>query len=133
MGGEKMWFRLRSIAYLGSPPRGRGKDICRHPFAVETRITPAWAGKSSLYLVPVRASRDHPRVGGEKLPGAGYAYNDRGSPPRGRGKEIMVTLQDINARITPAWAGKSAQAWNAGEVDMDHPRVGGEKQHRAGW
>ena len=72
MGGEKMWFRLRSIAYLGSPPRGRGK-------------------------------------------------------------EIMVTLQDINARITPAWAGKSAQAWNAGEVDMDHPRVGGEKQHRAGW
>ena len=45
----------------------------------------------------------------------------------------MVTLQDINARITPAWAGKSAQAWNAGEVDMDHPRVGGEKQHRAGW
>ena len=112
---------------MGSPPRGRGKDICRHPFAVETRITPAWAGKSSLYLVPVRASRDHPRVGGEKLPGAGYAYNDRGSPPRGRGKEIMVTLQDINARITPAWAGKRSSSNVPGQVYWDHPRVGGEK------
>ena len=68
-------------------------------------------------------------MGGEKRPGAGYAYNDRGSPPRGRGKEIMVTLQDINARITPAWAGKRAVAPFPVARSRDHPRVGGEKGH----
>ena len=67
-------------------------------------------------------------MGGEKRPGAGYAYNDRGSPPRGRGKEIMVTLQDINARITPAWAGKRAVPLAVLSDSGDHPRVGGEKR-----
>ena len=39
----------------------------------------------------------------------------------------MVTLQDINARITPAWAGKSVHVRNHNYHKEDHPRVGGEK------
>ena len=34
-------------------------------------------------------------------------------------------------RITPAWAGKSEQQTTMDTVDMDHPRMGGEKLNPA--
>ncbi len=45
VGGEKQVLLLTGFLLLGSPPRGRGKDIGGHPFAMVRRITPAWAGK----------------------------------------------------------------------------------------
>ena len=40
----------------------------------------------------------------------------------------MDTLQTVHdARITPAWAGKSVYADGASHFGRDHPRVGGEK------
>ena len=66
-------------------------------------------------------------MGGEKLPGAGYAYNDRGSPPHGRGKAARPRPRLAKSRITPAWAGKRPVflIWSA--FARDHPRMGGEK------
>ena len=50
-----------------------------------------------------------------------------GSPPRGRGKVERVPEVRPGHRITPAWAGKSAQQQVQMWVVWDHPRVGGEK------
>ena len=51
----------------------------------------------------------------------------KGSPPRGRGKEAGCGPQKSHARITPAWAGKrSALVWVCAKP-WDHPLVGGEK------
>ena len=36
-------------------------------YNVRPRITPAWAGKRLCPHLMKRSSRDHPRVGGEKL------------------------------------------------------------------
>ena len=46
VGGEKFEERQAMLVWLGSPPRGRGKD-CEYPwFQWLPGITPAWAGKS---------------------------------------------------------------------------------------
>ena len=127
VGGEK--FRTASVRATrsGSPPRGRGKV---HPFLhffVFQGITPAWAGKSFLRVDMDEIPGDHPRVGGEKFPPCRYGRDPRGSPPRGRGKDLSLTVSVQHARITPAWAGKSYRVFRCGHADEDHPRVGGEK------
>ena len=90
-------------------------------------ITPAWAGKRRRVLVKLAASRDHPRVGGEKPISGKELDAELGSPPRGRGKGVCLFPALAAIGITPAWAGKSDNT-NAGLCNArDHPRVGGEK------
>ena len=46
VGGEKAITSKMENLSTGSPPRGRGKDrVCSHGNG-QSRITPAWAGKS---------------------------------------------------------------------------------------
>ena len=127
MGGEKLKQRMCSTAIAGSPPRGRGKDKLnvREDFA--PGITPAWAGKSRLCIVPCICFGDHPRVGGEKLWSNGLRWCWVGSPPRGRGKAEHESRKNRFPGITPAWAGKSCGARLDAGHRRDHPRVGGEK------
>ena len=87
MGGEKVGGDAVQVTALESPPRGRGKGGLKKPLVCGIRITPAWAGKDSgtvhgcgqLRITPalagksreiplhLRAAKDHPRVGGEKV------------------------------------------------------------------
>ena len=64
--GEK--FRLYSgeKLVLGSPPPMRGKDLTISGRSIESRITPAYAGKSVWYYPTRAATQDHPRLCGEK-------------------------------------------------------------------
>ena len=71
-----------------------------------SRITPAWAGKSCRTSQHGSWGRDHPRMGGEK-PFLFYGgSSDSGSPPRGRGKALLLLDAGVVVGITPAWAGK---------------------------
>ena len=45
VGGEKLADLLFHHDAVGSPPRGRGKDNAKPLLVIDTRITPAWAGK----------------------------------------------------------------------------------------
>ena len=47
-------------------------------------------------------TRDHPRVGGEKMVIAAGMPDVTGSPPRRRGKEIGQKVAERAGRITPA-------------------------------
>ena len=67
VGGEKLGRMAVAISVIGSPPRGRGKVKGTGQIAVRSRITPALAGKSREIPLHLRAAKDHPRVGGEKL------------------------------------------------------------------
>ena len=127
MGGEKPTRRLHTYGKQGSPPRGRGKDNIKTSFLCGAWITPAWAGKSTMPKAQRWAYGDHPRVGGEKSRRSRSSTTTRGSPPRGRGKDMDEVADCTHVRITPAWAGKrrwwqSTDLWRG-----DHPRVGGEK------
>ena len=132
MGGEKSSSSLVGAAVRGSPPRGRGKGAVEAPAPACEGITPAWAGKSRESVLAGAGWRDHPRVGGEKeVMDTGQALT-RGSPPRGRGKELENLRVYAVTGITPAWAGKSPQWRTSCSASGDHPRVGGEKKPKLG-
>ena len=127
VGGEKAHASKRFRLSQGSPPRGRGK-VNALAFSYDgLRITPAWAGKSSMIFQPLTVFPDHPRVGGEKLSCPAHGRHYQGSPPRGRGKVPTKTYQVPKIRITPAWAGKRLMLTPNSARTWDHPRVGGEK------
>ena len=127
VGGEKLDLLAVVFSALGSPPRGRGKESSFRGCRPCLWITPAWAGKSESSSAIVERRGDHPRVGGEKLERAQHARAVQGSPPRGRGKALLVVIRYSREGITPAWAGKSRRGHIRTEADQDHPRVGGEK------
>ena len=66
-------------------------------------------------------------MGGEKVYRPTADPNNRGSPPRGRGKAPGLALPPLKVGITPAWAGKRACSKTLQRPCRDHPRVGGEK------
>ena len=111
----------------GSPPRGRGKAAPAVEAVAVAGITPAWAGKRYDYQIKGFFKEDHPRVGGEKLAMAKGSVENKGSPPRGRGKAGRLSGSYLKSRITPAWAGKSLPPQFNFFRGKDHPRVGGEK------
>ena len=115
------------------PPRVRGK-VCRRKLkSVFLRITPACAGKSARRISHDRAREDHPRVCGEKLQSNQLLQEEKGSPPRVRGKGITLCAKNIAIRITPACAGKSFAGRNYHTERKDHPRVCGEKKRNCGF
>ena len=64
--GKSTPYFFATAQMEGSPPRRRGKGILLGTGCKGLRITPAWAGKSDAALFIENATRDHPRVGGEK-------------------------------------------------------------------
>ena len=58
------------------------------------RITPAYAGKSTGISRAGFLVRDHPRVCGEKLFPVHVEPGQLGSPPRMRGKAIVVVKEE---------------------------------------
>ena len=125
--GEKASWAFLIAAWVGSPPRMRGKGDFVHQKNSFRRITPAHAGKRVLWLVRRLVSKDHPRACGEKRYLVQLDDNITGSPPRMRGKERFLTRSDQNGRITPAHAGKSPHAPKYQAHCRDHPRACGEK------
>ena len=93
MGGEKHLSGTTDNRPQGSPPRGRGKGSKADVECLRSRITPAWAGKSSAHTRKSGTSGDHPRVGGEKLAVRQQALFHLGSPPHGRGKAHQRRVQ----------------------------------------
>ena len=106
MGGEKMNKRYEEGRKPGSPPRRRGKGPMLCHRCQVLGITPAWAGKSGRSCGQTSASRDHPRVGGEKAKIQLRTAKRRGSPPHGRGKDVRQVGAVCGRGITPAQAGK---------------------------
>ena len=127
VGGEKIAIFICEWKGWGSPPRGRGKELCRCLCFRRRRITPAWAGKSEGKVSAENEATDHPRVGGEKPPCPQISRTGIGSPPRGRGKADQPARNRPAFRITPAWAGKRNGRPKRQRRRWDHPRVGGEK------
>ena len=66
-------------------------------------------------------------MGGEKPPLWYASTAAYGSPPHGRGKVEKRISEYQEARITPAWAGKSRLGIPRRGCAVDHPRMGGEK------
>ena len=126
MCGKNGYRQLTVKGRSGSPPRVREKlQLLIHWF-VNTRITPACAGKTITPLTNRFSLWDHPRVCGKnplfllslgKLPG---------SPPRVREKLQSAMQRMAQAGITPACAGKTLCQPCKHSCTRDHPRVCGK-------
>ena len=104
--GEKARTLIVQDEPQGSPPRVRGKAALWRVSRPLFRITPACAGKSAKAERTSRCSWDHPRVCGEKDLVSRQLHFSTGSPPRVRGKGVVIERRLQSVRITPACAGK---------------------------
>ena len=111
--------------------RGKAKDALF--LSVLWGITPAHAGKSLQKFAVCRVSQDHPRACGEKSHERVRVREQPGSPPRMRGKGLVVRAALPERRITPAHAGKSSFGRCGPRTPRDHPRACGEKPMRILW
>ena len=127
--GEKKILAESCTCVLGSPPPMRGKVAYRSSrrFFPNSRITPAYAGKSQKSKVSDWVEQDHPRLCGEKQSDKMLRRCLEGSPPPMRGKAIALCSSPRWHRITPAYAGKSTPCKNVRYTSEDHPRLCGEK------
>ena len=125
--GEKACMQCTLQGHGGSPPRMRGKGRRNGRAFPGNGITPAYAGKSGHAINPNVCGQDHPRVCGEKSPFSLFRPPHLGSPPRMRGKVYSRTCSIVLDGITPAYAGKSYEAFFSFCRRRDHPRVCGEK------
>ena len=66
MCGEKQRQKGAGGVEEGSPPRVRGKEYMQSKARLNSRITPACAGKREYGMDKVKYIKDHPRVCGEK-------------------------------------------------------------------
>ena len=64
--GEKTNSQTAGVRSLGSPPPMRGKGDFHISVCFIRRITPAYAGKSSVSCAAHQPRKDHPRLCGEK-------------------------------------------------------------------
>ena len=115
-----------SCAIRGSPPQVRGKRACGKFCRACRRITPADAGKTQVLADGGNTDEDHPRGCGENADGRAVINGGAGSPPRMRGKRIVIGEYPDFVGITPADAGKTVQAWASLAKNEDHPRGCGE-------
>ena len=110
--------------------RGKGSRLNRVRLAC--RITPAYAGKSTVQGRNAYHGQNHPRVCGEKALPASWRLPVPGSPPRMRGKADFDVCSDRQCGITPAYAGKRCPRDRGAGQNQDYPRVCGEKEIAAG-
>ena len=106
--GEKTIKICLTLWKTGSPPPMRGKAflVCQCDYS--TGITPAYAGKSLIPVFFGGRFEDHPRLCGEKHSTLVIRSRRLGSPPPMRGKDEFDMDEVDDARITPAYAGKSS-------------------------
>ena len=125
--GEKSQHIGARYIPKGSPPHMRGKVNEKKANGFDIRITPAYAGKSTLLCFPAEPGWDHPRICGEKPHSVLVDPVCVGSPPHMRGKGRATTARVAHTGITPAYAGKSLLYHFFRDFARDHPRICGEK------
>ena len=125
--GRRPGQRAGHLLQRGSPPRVRGEAHFAGPRVDHRGITPACAGRSRTKTEIGGIPEDHPRVCGEKASRSSCFGGTRGSPPRVRGEDGVVSGVYPQRRITPACAGRSRILRAFRPSRKDHPRVCGEK------
>ena len=110
----------------GSSPRVRGKRQAQAWQALNRRLIPACAGKTTSRTQTAGASEAHPRVCGENALSRGLIHGLEGSSPRVRGKQTHGRRPGIEPRLIPACAGKTGSTIRYRRHGWAHPRVCGE-------
>ena len=131
MRGENFIIFLIKTCHIGSPPLARGKPVTRLMNPLQSRITPACAGKTKILSQLQPCDGDHPRLRGENVLFLYTLISLTGSPPLARGKLASGSPMRTFWRITPACAGKTRRCITRTSVEWDHPRLRGENTKKS--
>ena len=110
MGGDHPAGPHNDVEQPGSPPHGRGPLKVRGPGLLVRRLTPAWAGTTATGPRTRPTPGAHPRMGGDHFARDIYVPSWLGSPPHGRGPPRCSGSSRWMLRLTPAWAGTTADS-----------------------
>ena len=110
----------------GSSPLSRGIPLPIHHHFAPTRIIPALAGNTWLWIWLFTTGQDHPRSRGEYHPRLGPRGSPQGSSPLSRGIPQLLPLHIHLTRIIPALAGNTTAPARYAAPAPDHPRSRGE-------
>ena len=125
VGGATGFFEKNAYRTGGLPPRGRGNHGDSGDNRCARRSTPAWAGQPSRQPDSSTGPGVYPRVGGATFDLREKGVWHSGLPPRGRGNRNPRSIQRMEVRSTPAWAGQPG-SWPSGYRHIAvYPRVGG--------
>ena len=126
MCGKKLTDGISGLTGSGSPLHVQEKHFEDAVKICIRRITPACAGKTSLWGLKAMTTGDHPRVCGKNLLKDDFYFNRGGSPPRVREKLRNTWVRVMSIGITPACAGKTLYVVYLSTLNRDHPRVCGK-------
>ena len=110
----------------GSSPLTRGKLSHQSQVALQIRLIPAHAGKTSRPSAPPSAWSAHPRSRGENGTMPGSTRMVSGSSPLTRGKRFSRTASRNIDGLIPAHAGKTCREDTMRSISWAHPRSRGE-------
>ena len=105
--GENAAYKTPKLHASGSPPQVRGKPQASLPSSLQTRITPAGAGKTVFRVMFRHVSQDHPRRCGENYKTFRELFGRRGSPPQVRGKLRLPHRKNFVGRDHPRRCGEN--------------------------
>ena len=123
---------LQQYCPLGSPPPTRGTRLVQVSEKGGERITPAYAGNTSISSMLLNLLGDHPRLRGEHADKNNASLQLVGSPPPTRGTLVHPWLDGETNGITPAYAGNTTLINQGFRGQQDHPRLRGEHQQFLG-
>ena len=107
-GGDDCQLLERENPLEGTPPRWRGRRSWSTPRSVVCRNTPALAGTTYVREGPAWPLPEHPRAGGDDAHQCRTVRRDTGTPPRWRGRLLIVRRLSVLLWNTPALAGTTA-------------------------
>ena len=129
--GENLPCPSALLPGSGSSPLTRGKRSLRRRPRPRSRLIPAHAGKTKVYLLGFPAVPAHPRSRGENVTAAYNAAVADGSSPLTRGKRFGRVCGGLILGLIPAHAGKTPRANSARTSRAAHPRSRGENTRRS--
>ena len=124
--GENPVQTVNQFGDLGSSPLTRGKLGSDRRRRGSVRLIPAHAGKTRPWMPTAQSRPAHPRSRGENELRELSDFRSQGSSPLTRGKPGRRVEVDVNRRLIPAHAGKTAPSYRGGTSSSAHPRSRGE-------
>ena len=111
--GENFLWRSRPVGRVGLPPQVRGERADRAVAFAASGLTPAGAGRTISWVMPMTSAAAYPRRCGENLRHHHKNGTKSGLPPQVRGEHgvNLVTMQ--LGGLTPAGAGRTSWSISA--------------------
>ena len=126
--GENHLARLQVRNHAETSPHTRGERCCCGEADELSRNIPAYAGRTSSWVIPSLAIWKHPRIRGENTPQHLAGGRITETSPHTRGEHRRSVFMRARQGNIPAYAGRTWKRCSDRRRSWKHPRIRGENQ-----